>query len=200
MENATKLDYTYSEFNGINKPQLIKDLLMPWQEKLRESADSKLAESEVDLTRTNANNMTVGLINKVLKMTYKSGDVVPNGFKIPVKQSADIALGDGTFEKVVVQETWFTAWDDDKTGSTIGSELFKYAADNEHIVVRLYWKWSAKRSEVTDVPMTHKVTREDGTSGYEPLLDENGNTRTRKGFGYPPSKVITAFDLLSPKQ
>lgn len=200
MENATKLDYTYSEFNGIHKTKLIKDLLMPWQAKLLESAESKLTESEVDLTRTNANNMTVGLVNKVIKMTYKSGDVVPNGFKLPVVQSADIALGDGTFDKVVVQETWFTAWDDDKTGSTIGSELFEFAENNEHIVVRLYWKWAAKRSEVTDVPITHKVTREDGTSTYEPLLDENGKTRTRKGFGFPPSKVITAYDLLSPKQ
>ena len=200
MENATKLDYTYSDFNNINKPQLIKDLLMPWQDKLRESADSKLAESEVDLTRTNANNMTVGLVNNVFKMTYKSGDVVPNGFKLPVVQSADIATGDGTFEKVVVQETWFTAWDDDKTGSTIGSELFELAQNNEHIVVRLYWKWSAKRSEVTDVPITRKVTREDGTSSYEPLLDENGKARTRKGFGFPPSKVITAFDRLDRKQ
>ena len=200
MENATKLDYTLSDFNNINKPQLIKDLLMPWQDKLRESAEAKVVDSDVDLTRTNANNMNVGLINNVIKMTYKSGDVVPNGFKFPLKQSADIALADGTFEKVVVQETWFTAWDDDKTGSTIGSELFELAQNNEHFVVRLYWKWVAKRSEVTDVPITHKVTREDGTSTYEPLLDENGKTRTRKGFGFPPSKVITAYDLLSPKQ
>ena len=200
MENATKLDYTLSDFNNINKPQLIKDLLMPWQDKLRESAEAKVVDSDVDLTRTNANNMNVGLINNVIKMTYKSGDVVPNGFKLPVVQSADIALGDGTFDKVVVQETWFTAWDDDKTGSTIGSELFELAQNNEHFVVRLYWKWVAKRSEVTDVPITRKVTREDGTSGYEPLLDENGKTRTRKGFGFPPSKVITAYDLLSPKQ
>ena len=200
MENATKLDYTYSDFNNINKPQLIKDLLMPWQAKLLESAEAKVADSDVDLTRTNANNMTVGLVNNAFKMTYKSGDVVPNGFKLPVVQSADIALADGTFEKVVVQETWFTAWDDDKTGSTIGSELFELAQNNEHIVVRLYWKWAAKRSEVTDVPITRKVTREDGTSSYEPLLDENGKTRTRKGFGFPPSKVITAYDLLSPRQ
>ena len=200
MENATKLDYTLSDFNNINKPQLIKDLLMPWQDKLRESAEAKVVDSDVDLTRTNANNMNVGLINNVIKMTYKSGDVVPNGFKFPLKQSADIALADGTFEKVVVQETWFTAWDDDKTGSTIGSELFELAQNNEHFVVRLYWKWVAKRSEVTDVPITRKVTREDGTSAYEPLLDENGKTRTRKGFGFPPSKVITAYDLLSPKQ
>ena len=200
MENATKLDYTYSDFNNINKPQLIKDLLMPWQAKLLESAEAKVADSDVDLTRTNANNMTVGLVNNAFKMTYKSGDVVPNGFKLPVVQSADIALADGTFEKVVVLETWFTARDDDKTGSTIGSELFELAQNNEHIVVRLYWKWSAKRSEVTDVPITRKVTREDGTSDYEPLLDENGKTRTRKGFGFPPSKVITAYDLLSPKQ
>ena len=160
MENATKLDYTYSDFNNINKPQLIKDLLMPWQDKLRESADSKLAESEVDLTRTNANNMTVGLVNNAFKMTYKSGDVVPNGFKLPVVQSADIALADGTFEKVVVQETWFTAWDDDKTGSTIGSELFELAQNNEHIVVRLYWKWSAKRSEVTCLLYTSPSPRD----------------------------------------
>ena len=200
MENATKLDYTLSDFNNINKPQLIKDLLMPWQDKLRESAEAKVVDSDVDLTRTNANNMNVGLINNVIKMTYKSGDVVPNGFKFPLKQSADIALADGTFEKVVVQETWFTAWDDDKTGSTIGSELFELAQNNEHFVVRLYWKWVANRSKVTDIPITHKVTREDGTSDYEPLLDENGNTRTRKGFGRPPSKVVTAFDRLDRKQ
>lgn len=200
MENATKLDHTYSDFNNINKPQLIKDFLMPWQEQLLESAETKVADSDVDSTRTNANNMTVGLVNTVFKMTYKSGDVVPNGFKLPVIQSADISLGDGTFDKVVVQETWFTAWDDDNTGSTIGSELFELAQDNDHIVVRLYWKWAAKRSDVTDVPLTRKVTREDGTSAYEPLLDEDGKARTRKGFAFQPSKVITAFDLLSPRQ
>ena len=144
--------------------------------------------SKLDLRKQKADFTTVGLINFAKPGTRRDGSVIsPNLFVAPIRESVDIFLGDGDYQKVKVRETWFDFWNNgtEAEPNPVGDQIMELVDTTEFAVVRLYWEWYSKKDDI--------MTRD--------ILDQDGQSigKQEKYLRYDPSKKVFAFDVLTSK-
>lgn len=144
--------------------------------------------SKLDLRKQKADFTTVGLINFAKPGTRRDGSIIsPNLFVAPIRESVDIFLGDGDYQKVKVRETWFDFWNNgtEAEPNPVGDQIMELVNTTEFAVVRLYWEWYSKKDDI--------MTRD--------ILDQDGQPigKQEKYLRYDPSKKVFAFDVLTSK-
>lgn len=144
--------------------------------------------SKLDLRKQKADFTTVGLINFAKPGTRRDGSIIsPNLFVAPIRESVDIFLGDGDYQKVKVRETWFDFWNNGSEAepNPVGDQIMELVDTTEFAVVRLYWEWYSKKDDI--------MTRD--------ILDQDGQSigKQEKYLRYDPSKKVFAFDVLTSK-
>ena len=144
--------------------------------------------SKLDLRKQKADFTTVGLINFAKPGTRRDGSIIsPNLFVAPIRESVDIFLGDGDYQKVKVRETWFDFWNNgtEAEPNPVGDQIMELVDTTEFAVVRLYWEWYSKKDDI--------MTRD--------ILDQGGQSigKQEKYLRYDPSKKVFAFDVLTSK-
>ena len=144
--------------------------------------------SKLDLRKQKADFTTVGLINFAKPGTRRDGSIIsPNLFVAPIRESVDIFLGDGDYQKVKVRETWFDFWNNgtEAEPNPVGDQIMELVDTTEFAVVRLYWEWYSKKDDI--------MTRD--------ILDQDGQSigKQEKYLRYDPSKKVFAFDVLTSK-
>lgn len=144
--------------------------------------------SKLDLRKQKADFTTVGLINFAKPGTRRDGSIIsPNLFVAPIRESVDIFLGDGDYQKVKVRETWFDFWNNgtEAEPNPVGDQIMELVNTTEFAVVRLYWEWYSKKDDI--------MTRD--------ILDQDGQSigKQEKYLRYDPSKKVFAFDVLTSK-
>jgi len=146
--------------------------------------------SKLDCRKLYADNTTVVTIRRAFQRTRKEdGTVIEGGFDIPATQCLQIpdAASESGFKRIRVQDTWFTAWDNDKDRNgeeepnPVGSQLMALTTTTKYAVVRLYWDFYSKAKDVSEVQSVNERT---------------GKTYTEHKFKYAPSKRIFAFDVI----
>ena len=142
--------------------------------------------SKLEIRKQRADFTTVGLINYAKPGTRKDGTVIsPNLFVAPVRESVDIFMGDGNYQKVKVRETWFDFWNNgtEAEPNPVGDQIMELVDTTEYAVVRLYWEWYSKKEDIT----------------LRDILDDSGlpTGHKEKTLRYNPSKKVFAFDVLT---
>ena len=142
--------------------------------------------SKLEIRKQRADFTTVGLINYAKPGTRKDGTVIsPNLFVAPVRESVDIFMGDGNYQKVKVRETWFDFWNNgtEAEPNPVGDQIMELVDTTEYAVVRLYWEWYSKKEDIE----------------LRDILDDNDQPtgQKEKTLRYNPSKKVFAFDVLT---
>ena len=161
---------------------------------------TKTEQSPLERKIQFASNTTVGIVNRILPITKKDGTPVEGGSTFTLGQSVEVNFGTKekpNYQRVDVQESWFTAWDNGtpKNPNPVSTNLNAALKGKDWAVLRLYWDFDGRGpSNVYEKEIMDRTAEGD----FETVLDPaTGLPKTKRAFRYAPNKRVFHFEVLS---